>query len=746
MTEPSRHDRMVEAAKYLAKQGFAQIGWGSSVDGKAVNRKWKDDATDDPALVAPLLAGNRNSLVIPKAGAVIIDADDAEVRDAIANLMRAGLAVDTPTEGHRHFYVWADDATVFPDTFDGGEVRRVGTSGRPGMVLGPWSLTDAGVYTPVGASRVIPIATRDVLDYVLARTATKKTNGADGGVHIVVEGEWQYVESMGSRHDLIRNAIRHWRGLDVTGDALRTLTRDFIAKHGIPLERNGRVIDEAEIERLCVGAEANFSADEPGTGTAPPPPLVGTVVGGPDPGPEPVGIGWRFTARTADGNDLTLTVAPAMSGITLVEATYADRVLARNSHESLASIRFRNTLADELASLSGWRRGTTSPWYWLLDRAIAQLNLHDAITAVQFDTATAERAEDDHPLDRLDPFIRAGLNASLIALPGRGKTRLVIATDLTLASAEPVVPGILPPDPEPISTVQFNWENPVDLLQREAMRLARGANLVGDFPLHFVAMTGPITSRVEEMARIVDRHDAQHMDIDSFQAAIGSSGAAAGGGDIWGAAAEGVLDVIDAIRRLTGRVDLSALLIDHARGNAGASKVDKWEKRHELVAYGSTRKAARLRASFGMMVTDRAVIDSGRFGVRMTSMTVGIINIKPWPDREPAPDLFLDFVFSSGLGVKPKVIVQTGAAPAAAPGSASASAPASGLTADILDQIKASGPMTVKEIAAALGKTNDTVRKAMNRRPDLFTEQDGQRSLRLDGVEEDAAEASYDLS
>lgn len=49
---PSRYDKMIEAACWLAEQGFADIGWAPVTDGKAPKRQWKSDATDDPALRA----------------------------------------------------------------------------------------------------------------------------------------------------------------------------------------------------------------------------------------------------------------------------------------------------------------------------------------------------------------------------------------------------------------------------------------------------------------------------------------------------------------------------------------------------------------------------------------------------------------------------------------------------------------------------------------------------------------------
>lgn len=150
---PSRAERMIAAATWLAEQGFASIGWAQASDGKAPVRRWKADATDDPALVPGLLHGARNALVIPKGRAVVIDVDKS---DAWAELEAAGLpptlTIDSPTPGHGHAYGWIPDdvdmATI-PGGFAGGEIRRYSPATETAsMVLGPWALRSDGVYTP----------------------------------------------------------------------------------------------------------------------------------------------------------------------------------------------------------------------------------------------------------------------------------------------------------------------------------------------------------------------------------------------------------------------------------------------------------------------------------------------------------------------------------------------------------------------------------------------------------------------
>ena len=94
MTADSRYERMVEAACWLAEQGFADIGWAPLTDGKAPKRPWKSDATDDPALVRKMLSPSRNALVIPKGKAAIIDVDDPA---AAVTLTDAGMPPGFPS-------------------------------------------------------------------------------------------------------------------------------------------------------------------------------------------------------------------------------------------------------------------------------------------------------------------------------------------------------------------------------------------------------------------------------------------------------------------------------------------------------------------------------------------------------------------------------------------------------------------------------------------------------------------------
>lgn len=129
----TRHEKMVDAAVWLAEQGFADIGWAPVSHGKAPHRGWKSDATDDPALIRKMLHGARNALVIPKGKAAVVDIDDPAVAVALkAAGMPAGFRVTSPTPGHGHFYV-LQNGTELPTSFLGGEVRRGGS----GMVLGP---------------------------------------------------------------------------------------------------------------------------------------------------------------------------------------------------------------------------------------------------------------------------------------------------------------------------------------------------------------------------------------------------------------------------------------------------------------------------------------------------------------------------------------------------------------------------------------------------------------------------------
>jgi len=260
----ARHERMVAAAVYLARQGFARIGWADVRDGKGPRRAWKSDATDDPALVPGLLAGARNALVIPTGRAIVIDIDQP---DAWAELEAAGLpttlAIDSPTPGHGHVYGWvpADvDMATIPGTFAGGEIRRHDPrTGTASMVLGPWSRRPDGVYTPRGGQRAIAELPASVIEHLIAnarRQASERTaaRGPDDAGWVITTG----------RHDFLVARARNLRGVGLTGERLlEELVRIDAERCRPPLQDvGGRGLDE--LRRIAGWTEQRIADDPPG--------------------------------------------------------------------------------------------------------------------------------------------------------------------------------------------------------------------------------------------------------------------------------------------------------------------------------------------------------------------------------------------------------------------------------------------------------------------------------------------------
>lgn len=256
----TRHDRMVEAAVWLAEQGFADIGWAPCSDGKAPNRKWKSDATDDPALVRKMLQPGRNALVIPKGKAAVVDTDDPAAAVALeAAGMPPGFRVASPTPGHGHFYVW-QNGTELPTNFAGGDVRRGGS----GMVLGPWALRKDGTYTP-NQTHVIPELPAAVADTIVRLRREKQQR--EGQAHGPADPGWQIIHG---RHDYLKGQARRMRGDGLTDERLRDevlrLRNDRCAAPG------GRVIENDEVARIVDWVMGNIEDDPPPitiTGTAP---------------------------------------------------------------------------------------------------------------------------------------------------------------------------------------------------------------------------------------------------------------------------------------------------------------------------------------------------------------------------------------------------------------------------------------------------------------------------------------------
>lgn len=268
----TRHEKMVAAAVYLAQHG-AKVGWADVRQGKDVNRRWKSDLVTDTALIPQMLAGSRNSLIVPTKQLVIIDCDRFR---AYERLLEAGLpptltvitptvrlvnGADGPTYRGRHVYALVPegyDVTLIPATWSGGETRR-SVEGEQSMVLGPWALRSDGEYeVDHDLPRLLAVLPQSVLDFLIAE---KRTAGPPPGEKTE---DWQWDASEhGSRHDLIRNQIRYWRGTGLPTDQMTAAVESFMAKHGIPVEHDGRVIDADEVRRMIEGAERKYAEDDP---------------------------------------------------------------------------------------------------------------------------------------------------------------------------------------------------------------------------------------------------------------------------------------------------------------------------------------------------------------------------------------------------------------------------------------------------------------------------------------------------
>jgi hypothetical protein len=220
MSGGDRHPRMVAAARWLTEQHFAAISWAAVEDGKGPRRHWQDDATDDPALVGRLLGGARNSLVIPRGRAIVIDFDDPRGWD---ELVAAGLpdtlAIDSPTPGHGHVYGWAPadvDMSNIPGTFEHGEIRRYDPRTKTSsMVLGPWSLRTDGVYQPRNGVREIAELPPRVIDYLVASARSKR--GRENQARTPSDPGWLITKG---RHDFLVSRARNLRGVGLTGERL----------------------------------------------------------------------------------------------------------------------------------------------------------------------------------------------------------------------------------------------------------------------------------------------------------------------------------------------------------------------------------------------------------------------------------------------------------------------------------------------------------------------------------------------
>jgi len=265
----ARHEKMVNAAAWLAEQEIARIGWAAIGEGKAAGsvtgNKWQDTAVDDPAAVRKMLTTARNALVIPRDRGIIIDIDAAP---AWAGLAEAGLpptfTIDSPTPGHGHVYGLVPDdidMSTIPGTFEHGEIRRFDPrTGTSSMVLGPWAqLPDGREYRPRDGVRSIATLPRSVIDYLIAsserkrRAQSRATSPADPG--------W-FIEK--GKHDFLVAKARNLRGIGLTGERLLNELKRLDAERNRPPLASIPDRGVAEIERIAGWTNGKIADDPPG--------------------------------------------------------------------------------------------------------------------------------------------------------------------------------------------------------------------------------------------------------------------------------------------------------------------------------------------------------------------------------------------------------------------------------------------------------------------------------------------------
>lgn len=102
----------------------------------------------------------------------------------------------------------------------------------------------------------------------LSEAATRKLlahpmNGATYASRPEMEGEWQWSEDMGSRHNLIIKEARKQSGTIRDRDLLFAVVWDFSSRHGLVGRHPGtqREVDEAEVREACDSALAKYSED-----------------------------------------------------------------------------------------------------------------------------------------------------------------------------------------------------------------------------------------------------------------------------------------------------------------------------------------------------------------------------------------------------------------------------------------------------------------------------------------------------
>lgn len=243
---------------------------------------------------------------------------------------------------------------------------------------------------------------------------------------------------------------------------------------------------------------------------------------------------------------------------------------------NISGPRVRAEFAKQLASRAP---GYDIDWDGLLDFFDQTVNAHEVMgePIKQVGAAPVPKTAGQWAIE---PFVPRGAGALFYGPGGSGKSRLALASALSIQMGREIIPGC-PPSIKG-NVLYLDWETDGNTVAERIQQICRGIN-VPAVDINYRRCVRPFVDDVEELAYFVNANSIIYVVIDSVGMALGKQSDFAD-------AADGALRLFDAIRVL----GTSTMLVDHV----SKSEMRMDGKVRGLIPYGSIYKVNLARAAW----------------------------------------------------------------------------------------------------------------------------------------------------
>jgi hypothetical protein len=398
-------------------------------------------------------------------------------------------------------------------------------------------------------------------------------------------------------------------------------------------------------------------------------------------GVERRGLGYVVAAEDGEGTyEATVSRLRSSGGEVRAEL----RILVNGRHLSAGSFNLSSLVARAQTTKLLTARAPQFPWGDILERLCVSVLAAERTGSPA--TMIGKRVSAAAEPRLLPPLLPAGHASVLFGPGGSGKSTLVAAAAVSIASGAEVIPGFRPLGPQPVGV--FDWESCADDWSNLVAGIAEGAGIEAP-RLPYLAMTRPLADDVERLAEVVAEHAIRLAIVDSVGLALGIGREA-------GDPADAVLRMHQALRHL----GVTSVLVDHV---AGAD-----------IAAGTTA-ASRPYGSVYKLNAARDVWELRR----------------EHEPRDGAAEVLLIHAKANLSGLHPPIglrIVHYGGLVRFERGDVTAPELESRLTAaERIRRVLSRGARTVKEISEETGIADNAIRATLGRHRDRFIDLGGKR-------------------